>query len=95
MLETLSFEVVLFRLETEDSIGLTIQELERLLLKPGWSALKQVSIKISITFGSREETASLVKALQSLPDKYLSRLSNLESVAFNYSVASVRRFTSK
>jgi hypothetical protein len=91
MLEELSFEVVLNSLETADFIGYIVQEVQRLLVKPGWSALKQVSIKISIACGSKEERAILVEALQSLPDRYLSRLSNLASVAFNYSV--VRQYT--
>ena len=88
MLEALSFEVVLFSLETEDFIGSIIQEVEKLLVKPGWSALRQVFIKILICASreDRADRADLVETLQSLPDKYLSRLSNLESVAFNYSV---------
>ena len=85
MLEALSFEVILLLPETEDSIGSIIQEVEKLLVKPGWSALRQVFIKILLG-RSREDRADLVETLQSLPDKYLSRLSNLESLAFNYSV---------
>ena len=92
-LEALSFEFVLEHHEREDSIGTIVQEVETLLVKPGWSALRQVSIKFSIALacGSREYRAELVETLQCLPDIYLSRLSNLESVAFNYSV--VRRNT--
>jgi hypothetical protein len=93
MLEDLSFDVVLNRLETEVSIGSRIQEVETFLVKPGWLTLRQVSIKISIAYGSREDRTILIEALQSLPDKYLSRLSNLESVTFNYSV--VRQYSSK
>jgi hypothetical protein len=88
MLEVLSFEVHVghsrwhLLVETVDSIGLTIQSVEKVLLKHGWSALRQVSFKLLMPDGeSRHER------LQSLPDKYLSHLSKLESVAFNYSVS--------
>ena len=86
MLEAMSFEVVLEHLETADYIGSKVREVENLLVNHGWCALRQVSIKISIACGSKEDRAKLVETLQSLPAKYLSRLSNLESVAFNYSV---------
>ena len=73
---------------TEDSVGSILQNMERVLVKPGWSALRQVSFRVDISGFwrvSRESSARLSKALQSLPDKYLSQLSKLESVAFNYS----------
>jgi hypothetical protein len=82
-LEALSFEVHVGGLETEDFIGSMIQKVEYVLVKPGWSALRQVSIKLSI--GCPWNRAMLYGALESLPDKYLSHLSRLESVAFNYS----------
>ena len=65
--------------------------MERVLVKPGWSSLKQVSFEISIAccLVSRETSAELSEALQSLPDKYLSHLSKLESIAFNYSACAV------
>ena len=37
-----------------------------------------------------EDSAKLSEALQSLLDKYLCHLSNLESVAFNFSVYVVK-----
>ena len=83
MLETLSFEVKVDGHETEDFIGSVIQKVDEVLVNPGWSALKQVSFKISCL--SRANGAKL-EALRSLPDKYFNHLSKLESVAFNYSV---------
>ena len=87
ILEVLSFEVMVDGHETEEFIGSTIQKVEEVLVKPGWSALRQVSFKVSIAccMVPKEDSAKLSEALQSLPDKYLSHLSNLESVAFNYS----------
>ena len=87
MLESLSIEVHISGHETEDFIGSTIQKVEKILVKPGWSALRQVSLEVSIAccFISREDSAKLYEALQSLPVKYLSQLSKLESIAFNYS----------
>ena len=82
-LEALSFEVLVDSRDTFDSVGSTIQEVENVLVKPGWSALRQVSFKLRVK--DRGGCAELTEALQSLPDKYLSRLSILESVAFNYS----------
>ena len=81
MLEALSFEVRVKYHETEDFIGSMIQEVEKVLVKPGWSALRQVSFKVSIACCPPFSG----ETLQSLPDKYLSHLSKLESVAFNYS----------
>ena len=87
MLEALSLEVEVDGNETEDFIGSIIQNVEKVLVRPGWPALSQVSIKVSIAccLVSKEDSAKLSEALQSLPDKYLSHLSKLESVAFNYS----------
>ena len=56
---------------------------EEVLVKPGWSALRQVSFEVChgcLTSVEREKS----KVLRSLPNKYLSCLSKLESVAFNY-----------
>ena len=80
-LEALSvkFEVIEFLYLTEDAVGSTIQEVGNVLVEPGWPSLRQVSFKLYCG-GS----TVLFKALQSLPDKYLSRLSKLDSVAFNY-----------
>ena len=91
-LEALSFEVNVDGHETEKFIGCTIQNVEKVLVKPGWSALRQVSFRISIAccMASRENSAKLSEALQSLPNKYLSHLSKLESVAFNFSASVVK-----
>ena len=88
MLEALSIKVHIGdNTETEDFIGSIIQKVENVLVKPGWSALRQVSFQVSIPccLLSKEDSAKLSRALQSLPDKYLSHLPKLESVAFNYS----------
>ena len=83
MLEAMSFKVhhVVDDHETEDYIGSVIQKVERVLVKPGWSALREVSIRLVM----KADGAKLSEALQSLPDKYLTHLSKLESVAFGYS----------
>jgi len=86
MLESLSFDVLVDEHETEDSVGSEVQRVEKVLVKPGWSALRQVSFKVTISCWGG--SAKLYKALvQSLPDKYLSQISKLESVTFNFSVA--------
>ena len=92
MLEVLSLEVLVDGHETENFVGSIIQHVEKVLVKPGWPALRQVSFKVSIAccLVSREASAELSKALQSLPDKYLSHLSKLESVAFSYSAYVVK-----
>ena len=91
MLETLSFEVIVDGHESENFIGIIIQDVGKVLVKPGWSALRQVSFEVSIAccLVPREDSAALSEALQSLPDKYLSRLSKLESIAFNFSASVV------
>ena len=84
MLEALSIEFLVGFPDTEDFrvIGYSIQKVERVLVKPEWSALRQVSFKVTgVLMGNR-----LFEALQSLPNKYLTLLSKLESVSFNYSV---------
>ena len=83
ILETLFFEVAILGFETIDYIGPTIQKVEDVLVGPGWSALKQISFKVSC---EQLTTSDLCEELQSLPDKYLSHLSKRESVAFNYSL---------
>jgi hypothetical protein len=89
ILEALTFELRLYVFETlaEDSIGSIIQKVESVLVKPGWSALRQVSFKVSISCWevSWGDSAELLVTLQSLPDKYLSHLPKLESVAFDFS----------
>ena len=83
MLEALFLEFAAGSYETEDYIGSAMQEVEKVLVKPGWSALRQVSLKLSLASGRNSE--KLFKALHFLPDKYLSHLLKLESVAFNFS----------
>jgi hypothetical protein len=91
MLEALSLEVEIDCIgtdcPTEDSIGSIIEKVEKVLVKPGWSALRQVSFKLPLARWGMNDgyRANLCEALQSLPDKYLSHLSKLESVAFDYS----------
>ena len=89
VLEALSFEIVVpVRVdidETENYIGSLIQEMEKVLVKPGWSTLRQVSFKLPILGFSARNSVELSKMLQSLPDKYLSHLPKLESVVFNFS----------
>ena len=84
MLEALFFEVYVDNYYTEDFMGPLIQNVENVLVKPGWSALRQVSFKVSI-FGD----GAKFETLQSLPDKYLSQLSKLESIYFSYSVSTI------
>ena len=83
MLEALSFEVGIVFSVTVDFVGSIMQKVENVLVKPGWSTLSQVSFKLLLTYDSRD----LCEPLQSLPDKYLSHLSKLESVTFNYSAS--------
>ena len=82
-----SIESVADVLRKLDFIGSTIQKVENVLVKPGWSALRQVSIKLLVE--SRGESEEISEALQSLPDIYLSHLPQLESITFNYSTAYV------
>ena len=60
--------------------------MEGVLVKPRWSALRIVSFKLESLCHRRGDGVKLSESLQSLPDKYLSHLSKLDSVAFNYSV---------
>ena len=85
MLEALSFKIQVDGGESEDVIGSILQKAEDVLVKPGWSTLRQVSIKIDIIVPTEEDFPELIEALQSLPGKYLSHLLNHESIAFNFS----------
>ena len=85
MVEALSIEFVLGEDGTVDSIGSNFQKVEKVLVKPGWSALRKVSFKVLCP--SWRNSPKFFEALQSLPDIYLSYLSKLESVSFNYSVS--------
>ena len=82
VLEVLSLKVRLSGYERETLIGSIIQKVEKVLVKPGWSALRIVSFKLESPCHKRVKFS---ESLQSLPDKYLSHLSKLDSVAFNYS----------
>ena len=62
-----------------DFIGTIVQKVVEVLVKPGWSALRQVSFKV--TRGDREE----LEVLRSLTDICLSHLSKLESVQVAFS----------
>ena len=89
MLEALSFEVLVydFRVYSQDSVRSAIQKVEDVLVKPGWSTLRQVSFKIPvIDLGG----STFTEALQSLPNEYLGRLSQLESIVFNFSASVVK-----
>ena len=83
MLEALSFEVRVVFADTVDFVGSIMQKVKNVLVKPGWTTLSQVSFKLLLTYDSLE----LCEALQSLPDKYLSHLTKLDSVTFNYSAS--------
>jgi hypothetical protein len=86
MLEALFFKVCVYGNETLDFIGSIIQEVEKVLVKPGWSALRKVSFKVYFSaWVENARWSELLQSLDSLPDKYLSHLSKLDSVAFNYS----------
>jgi hypothetical protein len=90
MLEDLSFEfhVVGYYGRLGEAIGSMLQKVETVLVNPGWSALRQVSFEVIITnWGVLwKDHAHVLETLQSLPDKYLSHLPKLESVAFNFSI---------
>ena len=90
MLEALSIDLhVDDQEETEDSVGSEVRRIEEVLVKPGWSALKQVSFKITLIHWGTGPNLELYKALeQTIPDKYLNHLSKLESVTFDFSVTS-------
>ena len=94
MLEALSFKVDVDGYETEKFIGCVLHNVEKVLVKPGWSALRQVSFEVTIAccLVSTEVSAKLSEALQSLPDKYLSHLSKHESVVLNYLAYVVKCF---
>ena len=48
ILEVLSIEVQVDANESGDFIGSIIQKLEKVLVKPGWSVLRQVSFRVSV-----------------------------------------------
>ena len=89
MLEALSFEINIDNHDTENCIRSIIEEVEKILVKPGWSALRHVSFEFSLGYRgkSREEVAKLSEALlQYLPDKYpnFSKLEELVAINSSY-----------
>ena len=86
MLETLSLEVHVRGFEIEDFIGSIIRKVDMVLVKAGWSALRQVSFKFLFDCWSREVSreniAKVSERLQYVPDKYLN-LSKFEIVVIN------------
>ena len=71
VLEVLAFQLNIVNHETADFIGSRIEMVDKVLVKPGWSALKQVSVDISIAYcpPSREFSAVvLMEALQPLKE---------------------------
>ena len=85
VLEVLSIIFVIGEDDALDSVGSDFQKVEKALVKPGWSALRKVSFKVLCP--SWRNSPKFFEALQSLPDIYLTHLSKLESVSFNYSVS--------
>ena len=85
VLESLSFDLHVDEQEVEDTIGFQVQRIENVLVKPAWFALRQVSFKITFIQYETGPSMRLNQALETLPEKYLDRLSKLESVDFNYS----------
>ena len=75
MPEALTFEVKVIGDETEDFIASVFQKEEEILVKPGWSALRQVYFKVSCSNGTPMSRSQL-EALECLPDKYLSHFPN-------------------
>jgi len=92
MLEALSIEfrvsVIDYTVDTEHFIGSIIRKVENVLVKSGWFALREISFKVTIPPSPFGNDVKLLEALQSLPDRYLSHLTKLESVAFKYSAPS-------
>ena len=86
-LEALFLEILIDAQKTENFVGSIFQDVGNVLVNPGWSALRQVSFKVAIAshLVSNVVTEKLFNALQSVPDKYLSHLSKLESVALSFS----------
>jgi hypothetical protein len=90
VLEALTFAVEVDGYEAEDDIGSKIYKVEEVLIEPGWSALRQVTFKVEIAccLVPKEDSAKLSEVLQSLPDKYLNRLS--KQLELNYSAFVVK-----
>ena len=72
--------------ETEGAIGSLIEDVKKLLAKPGWSALRRVYFKVLIFRSLVVKNAELLEALRTLFDKHFSHSSKVGSVALNFSV---------
>ena len=71
VLETLSYKVHLLGGDTtENFIRSIILNMEEVLVKPGWSALKQASFEFSLEYWGRMNFTKLSEALQIPPDQY-------------------------
>ena len=94
VLEVLSFEVQVDDDDAEDIIGCMMQKMEEIMIKPGWSALRQISFEFPVEchYISDEDREELSKGIQSLPDKYFSHLLKPESIAFSCSVYLVKEY---
>ena len=96
MLEALSIE---FDIEvgdaTVDSVGCDFQKVEKVLVKPGWSSLRQVSF--IVTSSIECITPNLTEAFQSLPGKYLSHLQNssLSLSTFQFALSQTHSYSDK
>ena len=85
ILEALSFDIFIQEGDDQEMIGPIIQDIEKALVKPGWSALRQVSISVKAQgIGNLEVRAEMEEDLQSLAENYLSQL--LEVVELRYKV---------
>ena len=84
ILEALSLKVHLEGHETGDFIGSIFQSVEKVLVKPGWSSLRHVFFEVRVSIACWGDSEELCEAIQCLPGKYLSHLSKLESVTFDY-----------
>ena len=83
VLEALNFEIEMGDSNLEDCIGAIIPKLGEVLVKPRWSALQRVFFKFDCLIVDSTE----FEALRSLTiEKHLSHFSELESLAFNYSL---------
>ena len=87
VLEALSFAINICSSEktendADDFVGTIIQNVGEIVVKTGWSDLRQVSFKV--VRHARKGRAKL-KALQSLTDKCLDHISKLESVQVTFS----------
>ena len=91
MLEVLMFEIQIVSdyHETEVAIGFFIENVEKVLAKPGWSALRQVKFNVPVAPCLVKEKAEFL-SLQYLFGGYLSYPSKLEYVAFTFSGYNVK-----